>query len=77
MSHESEERTEQYSPLHESDEVTYPGTTTAFNRPSMPESVMSVMIAQWKNECVSLSVLPVAWVQFPTMVGYFKGFFPG
>jgi len=33
------------------------------------------MIAQWENEYISLSVLPVAWVRFPTMAGYFKGFF--
>jgi len=31
------------------------------------------MIAQWNS---SLSVLPVARVQFPTTVEYFKGFFP-
>ena len=34
----------------------------------------SVMIAQWDS---SLSVLPVARVQFPAMAEYFKGFFPG
>jgi len=34
----------------------------------------SVMIAQWDS---SLSVLPVARVQFPATVEYFKGFFPG
>jgi len=33
-----------------------------------------VMIAQWDS---SLSVLPVARVQFPAMAEYFKGFFPG
>ena len=32
------------------------------------------MIAQWDS---SLSVLPVARVQFPAMAEYFKGFFPG
>ena len=32
------------------------------------------MIAQWD---ISLSVLPVARVQFPAMVEYFKGYFPG
>ena len=32
------------------------------------------MIAQWDS---SLSVLPVARVQFPATVEYFKGFFPG
>jgi len=34
-----------------------------------------VMIAQWKNKCISLSVLPVARVRFPTTVEHFKGFF--
>jgi len=34
----------------------------------------SVMIAQWDS---SLSVLPVARVQFPATAEYFKGFFPG
>jgi len=32
------------------------------------------MIAQWDS---SLSVLPVARVQFPGTAEYFKGFFPG
>ena len=32
------------------------------------------MIAQWDS---SLSVLPVARVQFPATPEYFKGFFPG
>ena len=32
------------------------------------------MTAQWDSQ---LSVLPVAWVQFPTMVEYLEGFFPG
>ena len=32
-----------------------------------------VMIAQWENEYISLSVLPVTWVQFPTVAGYFQG----
>ena len=34
----------------------------------------SVMIAQWDS---SLSVLPMARVQFPATAEYFKGFFPG
>ena len=33
-----------------------------------------VIIAQWENKCISLSVLPVAQVQFPAMAEYFKGF---
>ena len=33
------------------------------------------MIPQWENECISLSVLSVARVQFPTVAGYFKRFF--
>jgi len=33
------------------------------------------MIAQWENECISLSVLPVARVQCPEVVEYFKEFF--
>ena len=37
----------------------------------------SVTIAQWENECISRSVLPVAWVQFAAAAEYFKGFFPG
>jgi len=36
--------------------------------------LFSAMIAQWNS---SLSVLPVAWVQFPATAEYFKGFFPG
>ena len=40
-------------------------------------SVSRVMIAQWENDCISLSVFPVARVQFPAMAQYFKGFFPG
>jgi len=36
--------------------------------------VARVMIAQWENECVSLSVLSVARVQFPAEVEYFKRF---
>ena len=40
-------------------------------------SMARVMIAQWENECISLSVLSVAGVQFPTVVEYFGGFFPG
>ena len=32
---------------------------------------------QWENKGIALSVLPVAWVQFPAMAEYFKGFFPG
>jgi len=35
------------------------------------------MIAQGENEHISLSLLPVALVQFPLMAEYFKGFFPG
>ena len=34
------------------------------------------MIAQWENECISLSVFSMAWVKFPAMVKYFKGFSP-
>jgi len=37
-------------------------------------NVESVMIAQWNS---SLSVLPVARVQFPATAEYSKGFFPG
>jgi len=33
-----------------------------------------VMIAQWDNECISLSVLYMAWVQFSVVTQYFKGF---
>ena len=33
-----------------------------------------VVIAQWESECISLSVLPVARVQLPTMAEYYKGF---
>jgi len=33
-----------------------------------------VKIAQWDS---SLSLLPVARVQFPAIAEYFKGFFPG
>jgi len=33
----------------------------------------SVMVAQWENECISLSVLSVARVQLPTTAEYFKG----
>ena len=36
--------------------------------------IYSGMIAQWDS---SLSVLPVARVQFPATAEYFKGFFPG
>ena len=36
-----------------------------------------VIMAQWENECISLSVLSMAWVQVPATVEYFKGFFPG
>jgi len=35
--------------------------------------IKSVMIAQWHS---SLSVLPVARVQFPATAEYFKGFSP-
>ena len=34
------------------------------------------MIAQWENECFSLSVLSIARVQLPAIAEYFKGFFP-
>jgi len=34
---------------------------------------MIATIAQWDS---SLSVLPVAWVQFPATAEYFKRFFP-
>ena len=37
----------------------------------------SVVITQWENECISLSVLTVTWVQFPDMAEYSKGYFPG
>jgi len=30
------------------------------------------MIAQWENECISLSVLSVALVEFTVVVGYFR-----
>jgi len=36
----------------------------------------SVMIAQWENQCVSLSALPVIRVQFPTVAEHFKMFSP-
>jgi len=29
------------------------------------------------NECISLTVLSVAQVQFPAVLEHFKGFFPG
>ena len=32
-----------------------------------------VMIAQWENECISLSVLSVARVQFLALAEYSKG----
>ena len=38
--------------------------------------VARVMIAQWENECISLSVLFVVRGQFPAMAKYFKGYFP-
>jgi len=31
------------------------------------------MIAQWENDCLSLSVHFVAWVQFSVVVEYFEG----
>ena len=34
------------------------------------------MIAQWENKYISLSVLPVARVQFLVTAEYFKGIFP-
>ena len=43
----------------------------------------SDMMAQWENKCISLSPpsslssLWPAWVQLPTVAGYFKGFLPG
>jgi len=37
----------------------------------------SVKISQWENECIPLSILSVARVQFPSMAEYFKGPFPG
>jgi len=40
-------------------------------------SLKSVAIAQWENKCISLSVLPMARIQFPTVAEYFKGSFPG
>ena len=36
--------------------------------------VARVMIAQWENECISLSVLYVPQVQSPAMAEYFTGF---
>jgi len=41
--------------------------------------VAQVMIPQQENECISLAVLPVAWVQFPYhgRDGVFHGIFPG
>ena len=30
----------------------------------------SVTMAQWVNDSISLSVLPVAWVQFPVMADH-------
>jgi len=32
------------------------------------------MVAELKNECISLSVLPVGRVHFPAVAEYFKGF---
>jgi len=39
--------------------------------------IKSVLVAQWENECISLSVLPMARVQHPGLAKYFKGFVPG
>jgi len=36
----------------------------------------SVTMAQWENEWISLSVLPVALVQFPANGGVFQGIVP-
>ena len=33
-----------------------------------------VIIGQWENECVSLSILSMVRVQFPAMAEYSKGF---
>jgi len=38
---------------------------------------LSVMIAQWENKCILLSVIPVTRVQFLAVAEYLKGFFPG
>jgi len=38
---------------------------------------LTIMIAQWENSCIPLSVLFIAWVQFPVVAEYFKGFFRG
>jgi len=35
------------------------------------------MMAQWENECISLSVLSVARVQLPAVAKYFNGLFVG
>jgi len=35
------------------------------------------VIAQWENKGISLSILPVARVQFPATAEYFKGYFRG
>jgi len=40
-------------------------------------SVALVMVAQWENECISLSVPSAARVQFLAVAEHFKGFFPG
>jgi len=37
-------------------------------------TVRSVTMAQWKNDRILLSVLPVARVQFPAMAEDFNGF---
>jgi len=37
---------------------------------------MAVMIAQWENEWILLSALPMARVQFLAMAEYLKGFYP-
>ena len=37
----------------------------------------SVTIAQWEDESISLSAFSMAWVQFPAMAEYFKGYFTG
>ena len=39
-------------------------------------SPLGSVIAQWENECISLSALSMTRVQFPVMADYFKRFFP-
>jgi len=43
------------------------------NRCAIPNK--PVMMAQWENECISLSVFCIARVQYPAVAEYLKGFF--